>query len=84
MAPVFLNADNLVALANCCVGRQRMVRIGIQSGKRRAFATLSSPPVSIARLRPRLLIAVTALRELALVSQGRFRVVARSITAASG
>jgi hypothetical protein len=84
LAPVYLNGHSVVVLANCCIGRQRIVRVDLRSRARRAFATLSSPPVNIRRLRQGLLLTVTALNEVALVSRDRFRVIARAATAAAG
>jgi hypothetical protein len=84
LAPVFLNGHSLVVLADCCTGRQHVVALNLRSGARHAYATLSSPPESIRRLRPGLLLTVTALNELALVRRGHFRVIARAITAATG
>ena len=84
LAPVYLNGHSLVVLANCCIGRQRVIRVDLRSGTRSAFATLSSPPESVRRLRPGLLLTVTALNEVALVSRGHFRVIAKGATAATG
>lgn len=82
-APVFLDAYTLVVLANCCIGRQQLVTIDIRSGVIGSFAELSAPPEIIRRLKPGLLLTVTASGELALVSRGRTRVIARGITAAA-
>jgi WD40-like Beta Propeller Repeat len=84
LAPVFLDAHTLVVLGNCCIGRQRLVDIDLSSGTRKRFASLSSPVENIRRLRSGLLLTVTALNELALVSRGQTRVIARAITAATG
>jgi hypothetical protein len=84
LAPVFLNGHSLVVLADCCIGPQHIVAVDLRSGVRRAFATLSSPPEGIRWLRPGVLLVVTALNELALVSRGHFRVIARAVTAATG
>jgi len=84
LAPVFLDAHTLVVFGNCCIGRQHLVGIDLSSGTRKPFASLSSPVENIRRLRSGLLLTVTALNELALVSRGRTRVIARAITAATG
>jgi hypothetical protein len=84
LAPVFLNANTLVVLADCCIGRQNLLAIDLRSGTPTPFAELSSPAENIRRLKPGLLLTVTALNELALVSRGRARVIAHGITAAAG
>lgn len=84
LAPVFLDAHTLVVLADCCVGKQHLLAIDLRSGARTPFADLSSPTESVRRLGRGLLLTVTALDELAVVSSGHFRVIAKSITAAAG
>ena len=83
-APVFLDAQTLVVLANCCIGRQQLVTIDVRSGAISPFVELSTPPEIIRRLKPGLLLTVAASGELALVSRGHTRVIARRITAAAG
>jgi hypothetical protein len=83
-APAFLNASTLVVLVNCCIGRQQLVAVDLRSGSRRAFATLTAPPESLRRLSTGRLLAVTAQNELAVVSHGRTRVIAKGILAAVG
>ena len=84
LAPVFLNGATLVVLAGCCVGPQELVAVDLSSGVRESFAKLSSPPENLKRLKPGLLLTVTALNELAIVSRGHSRVIARGIVAAAG
>lgn len=84
LAPVFLNADTLIVLADCCIGRQHLLAIDLRSATPTPFAELSSPAENIRRLKPRQLLTVTALNELVLVSRGRARVIARGVTAAAG
>jgi hypothetical protein len=84
LAPVFLNADTLVVLADCCIGRQHLLAIDVSSGTPTPFAGVSSPAENIRRLKPGVLLTVTALSELALVSRGRARVIAHGISAAAG
>jgi hypothetical protein len=84
LAPVFVDAHTLVVLDDCCIGRQHLVAVDLRSGARHPFAVLSSPVENIRRQRSGLLLTVTALNELALVSQGSTRVIARGITAATG
>ena len=83
-AAVFVNAETLVVLADCCIGRQHLLAIDLRSGASTPFAELSSPTENIRRLKPGLLLTVTALNELALVSRGSARVIAHGITAAAG
>jgi Tol biopolymer transport system component len=84
LAPVFLDANTLVVLADCCIGRQHLVAVELRSGARTAFAGLSSPAESIRRLKQRRLLTVTALNELAVVSRGRTRVLAKRVITAAG
>jgi WD40 repeat protein len=84
LAPVFLDANTLVVLADCCIGRQRLVAVDLRSGARTPFAGLSSPAESIRRLKQRRLLTVTALNELAVVSRGRTRVLAKRVITAAG
>jgi len=83
LAPIFLDAHTLVLLANCCIGRQRLVTVDLRSGRRSAFATISSPDETGQRLRDGMLLVTTALHELVVVSRGHGRVLARGITAAA-
>ena len=83
LAPVFLNEKTLVTLAHCCVGKQQLTSVDLDSGRRQSFATLPAPPESIVRLKPGLLLAVTALGKLTLVSRGHSKAIAEDITAAA-
>ena len=83
LAPVFSDANTLVALANCCIGRQRLVTIDTRSGTASPFARLSSPPVYLRRLSPGKLLVVTTIGELAVVSSGHTHVFATGIWAAA-
>ena len=80
-APVFIDPYRLVALANCCIGRQRLVTIDLRSGVRHPFAVLPAPPETIRRLRAGVLLVVTAGAELMIVSHRHSRVIARGVTA---
>jgi WD40 repeat protein len=84
LAPVFLDANTLVVLADCCISRQHLVAVDLRSGLRTPFSRLSSPAEAIRRLKQRRLLTVTALNELAVVSRGRTRVLARRIITAAG
>jgi len=84
LAPVFLNGGTLIVLAGCCIGPQQLVAVDLSSGGRESFAKLSSPPENLKRLKPGLLLTVTALNELVIVSRGHSRVIARGIVAAAG
>ena len=83
LAPVFLNEKTLVTLAHCCVGKQQLTSVDLDSGRRQSFATLPAPPESIVRLKPGLLLAVTALGKLTLVSRGHSKAIAEDMTAAA-
>jgi hypothetical protein len=83
LAPVFLDGQTLVVLENCCIGRQRLVTIDVGSGAQALFATLAAPPETIRRVRPGLLMTVTALGQLAFVSRNHVRVVATHVAAAA-
>ena len=82
-APVFLDARTLVVDYDCCIGAQHLVAFDLRTGRRTAFATLSSPVESVSRLEAGLLLAVTALYGLVLVSRGHTTVIATQIAAAT-
>jgi hypothetical protein len=83
LAPVFLNGHTLVVLENCCIGKQRLVSIDLRSGAQAPFATLSAPPEAIRRVRPGLLVTVTALGQLARLSRNHVQVLATDVVAAA-
>jgi hypothetical protein len=83
LAPVYSDTQTLVVDANCCERAQRLEAINLRSGAHRRFATLSSPPEDIRRIKPRVLLVADALRELVVVSQGHARVIATNIDAAT-
>lgn len=83
LAPAFLNEDTLIILAGCCIGPQELVAVDLRSGGRTPFANLSSPAENLERLKPGLLLAVTALNELAIVSRGHTRTIAKGVAAAA-
>ena len=83
IAPVFLDRRTLVVLTHCCIGPQRLVAVDLRSGKATRFATLSSPVEQVRGVGASKLLVVTALNELAFVSRGQVRVVARRIVAAA-
>jgi hypothetical protein len=83
LAPVFLDRNRLVVLANCCIGRQDLVTVDLHSGVRTPFALLASPDENVRRLKGGALLAVTALHRLVRVTPGRTHVIARSIVAAT-
>jgi hypothetical protein len=83
LAPVFLDGHTLVALQNCCIGKQRLVTVDLGSGAQAPFATLAAPPETIRRVRPGLLMTVTALDQLAFVSRNHLRVAATHVAAAA-
>jgi len=81
-APAFLNENALVVLANCCIGRQLLDTVDLQTGVRTPFAHLSSPTEFIRRVAPGRFLILTALRELVIVERGRTRVIARGLSSA--
>ena len=83
LAPAFLDAHRLVVLANCCMGRQRLVTVDLRSGRQTTFAEISSPVVSIRRLGTGQLLVVDQLGELLLVSRGHSKIIATGIGAAT-
>lgn len=83
LAPVFLDARRLVLLANCCIGKQRLVAVDLRTNVRSAFARISSPVETAQRLHDGVLLLTTALDELVVVSRGHATVLARGITAAA-
>ena len=84
LAPVFVDADTVVVLEGCCIGRQQLVAVNLSSGTQNPFAVLSSPVEGVRRYGQRRLLVVTALHELALVSRGSVRLIVRRIHAAAG
>jgi hypothetical protein len=83
MAPVFLDANTLVAVCDCCVGYSHLVAFDLRTGRQTAFATLYGPPESMSRLKPGVLLVVTAAHLLVTAKQGHTRLVATEISAAS-
>ena len=83
LAPVFLDAHRLVALANCCIGRQQLVTVDLRNGKQAPFAEISSPVVSIRRYGPGQLLVADQLGQLLFVSRGQSKIIANGIGAAT-
>ena len=83
LAPVFLGRQTLVVLANCCIGRQKLVAVDLRSGARTAFAQVRSPVENVRRLNSGVLLAVTALHRLVRLAPGRAQVIATGIVAAT-
>lgn len=83
LAPVFLDQQTLIVLANCCIGRQRLVAVDLRSGARTVFAQVQSPVENVRRLNSGALLAVTALHRLVRLAPGRARVIATGIVAAT-
>jgi Tol biopolymer transport system component len=81
LAPVYADAQTIVVLADCCIGRQHLAAVDLRSGGSTPFATISSPPEAVRRLKPGLLVAVTALHELAVVRRGSVHTIARGVVA---
>ena len=83
LSPVFLDRRTIVVLANCCVGRQKLVAVDLRSGSRKLFARISSPDENVRRVGRGTLLAVTALHELVRVTQGHVRVISSGILSVS-
>lgn len=83
LAPVFLNPHTLVVLANCCIGRQRLVAVDLGSGARKPFARLSSPVENERRLRSGRILVVTSLHRLVRIAPGDAHIIAARISAAT-
>ncbi len=83
LAPVFLDRDTVIVLANCCVGRQNLVAVDLRSGSRKLFAHISSPDENVRTVKRGTLLAVTALHQLVRVTRARVRLLANGILAAT-
>jgi hypothetical protein len=83
LAPVFLDAQRLVGLANCCRGRQQLAMVDLRSGRQTPFAEISSPVVSIRRFGAGRLLVADQLGQLLLVSRGHSKIIATGIGAAT-
>lgn len=83
-APAFLADGKLVALANCCIGKQRMTSVDIGSGTRAPFVTLPEPPESLRRIAPGSFATTTPDGYLILFSRGKTRRIATGYFAVSG
>jgi hypothetical protein len=83
LAPVFVDQNRLVVLANCCIGRQRLVAVDLRSGARAPFAALRAPVENVRRQPRGSLLVVNALHRLVRVSPGRKRLISTGVVAAS-
>jgi WD40-like Beta Propeller Repeat len=83
-APVYLNADTMVVVYDCCTGYSHLSAFNLQNGKRSVFATLYGPPVNIIRIGPGRLLVVTAAKLLVLATRGHTQQLATGISAATG
>jgi hypothetical protein len=83
LAPAFVSSKRLVGLTNCCIGRQRLSVVNPTTGERSRFAVVPAPPENIGRVRHGVLFAVTALRQLVLVTKGKTQVIARGVAASA-
>ncbi len=83
-APVFLGDGTLVALANCCIGKQRMASVDTASGTRTAFATLPEPPESLRRIAPGSFVTTTPDGYLIVFAKGKVMRIATGFYAVSG
>jgi hypothetical protein len=83
LSPAFLDDRTLVVLDGCCIGPQRLVAIDLASGSRRPFAALRAPTVNLTRIRPGVLLAVTAEHRLLVVTRANTHQIAGNISSAS-
>jgi len=83
-APVYLDANTLVVVYDCCTGLSHLVAFDLRTGKRTAFATLYGPPVNIVRVGSGRLLVVTAANLLVVATRGHAEQLATRISAATG
>jgi hypothetical protein len=83
-APVYLDANTLVVVYDCCTGLSHLVAFDLRTGKRTPFATLYGPPVNIVRIGNGRLLVVTAANLLVIATRGRTEQLATRISAATG
>jgi WD40-like Beta Propeller Repeat len=83
-APVYLDANTLVVVYDCCTGYSHLNAFDLRTGKRSAFAKLYGPPVNIIRIGTGRLLVVTAANLLVVASRGHTQQLATRISAATG
>jgi hypothetical protein len=69
-APVYLDANTLVVVYDCCTGYSHLNAFDLRTGRRSAFAKLYGPPVNIIRIGTGRLLVVTAANLLVVASRG--------------
>jgi hypothetical protein len=83
LAPVYLNANTIVAEANCCIGSQELVKLDVRAGRESNFARISSPVQTVQSVAPGTLLISDALNQLISVSRSRVRILRQGIVAVS-
>lgn len=83
-APVYLDANTLVVVYDCCTGYSHLNTFDLRTGKRSAFAKLYGPPVNFIRIGTGRLLVVTAANLLVVASRGHTQQLATRISAATG
>jgi hypothetical protein len=83
-APVYVDANTLVVVYDCCTGYSHLNAFDLRTGKRSVFATLYGPPVNIIRIGTGRLLVVTAANLLVVATRGRAQQLATRISAATG
>jgi hypothetical protein len=83
-APVYLDANTLVVVYDCCTGYSHLNAFDLRTGKRSVFATLYGPPVNIIRVDAGRLLVVTAANLLVVATRGHTQQLATKISAATG
>jgi WD40-like Beta Propeller Repeat len=79
--PVYLDANTLVVVYDCCTGLSHLNAFDLRTGKRTVFATLYGPPVNILRIGPGRLLVVTAANLLVVATRGHTEQLATRISA---
>jgi len=83
-APVYLDANTLVVVYDCCTGLSHLDAFDLRTGRRTAFATLYGPPINIIRVGNGRLLVVTAANLLVVATRGHTEQLAAGIAAATG
>jgi hypothetical protein len=82
-APVYLDANTLVGVYDCCIGLSHLSAFDLRTGNRTTFATLYGPPVDMVRAGPGRLLVVTAANLLVIATRGKTVQLATGISAAT-
>jgi hypothetical protein len=82
-APVYLDANTLVAVYDCCIGLSHLAAFDLRTGKRTTFATLYGPPEAIVRIGTGRLLVLTAAKLLVVATRGHTEQLATGLSAAA-